>query len=396
MTERLVFGYGAKSDGGGTPAPRLGQSDGGAPRPPAPEGSSARRPARVKNDWAFTGLMLFTALLFFRPQDTVPGLGALHLAELSAVAALGAMVAGRLGQGLPATRFTPELGGVIALGGIILATAPFSIWMGGAVATFTDMFVKVMLIFLLMVNTLTSPKRIEQFTWLIVVATAYIAFRAVFDYARGINLIENGRVQGSVGGMFRNPNDLALNMVAVLPLAITLALRPLSATRRIFALGCAMLMLGAIVATQSRSGTVGLGAMGLVLGAHVVRRRPGVALAAVFAILLALPVLPSSYWNRLASITDASSDDTGSREARSVLLRESFATFLQYPITGIGAGQFKNYNPEDRAEAWRETHNAVLQVAAYRYSTIGASNTWLVIAASPASSDTASSVVRIA
>ena len=80
--------------------------------------------------------------------------------------------------------------------------------------------------------------------------------------------------------------------------------------------------------------------------------------------LLALPLLPSSYWQRLASITDESLDETGSREARSVLLRESFDAFVAHPFTGVGAGQFKNYNPEGREEAWRESHNVVLQVAA--------------------------------
>ncbi len=30
----------------------------------------------------------------------------------------------------------------------------------------------------------------------------------------------------------------------------------------------------------------------------------------------------------------------------------------------MGAGQFKNYDPEDREQAWRESHNVVLQVAA--------------------------------
>jgi O-antigen ligase len=225
------------------------------------------------------------------------------------------------------------------------------------------MFVKVMLIFILMVNTLTSPRRIEQFTWLIVAATAYIAFRAVFDYARGINLIENGRVQGAVGGMFRNPNDLALNLVAVIPLAISLALRRIAVVARVVAVGCVVVMLGAIVATQSRSGTVGLAAMVLVVGVHLVRRKPGLLLAGAMVMVLALPLLPSSYWERLSSITDASRDQTGSREARSILLRESLATFLSHPLTGVGAGQFKNYNPEQREEAWRETHNVVLQVA---------------------------------
>ena len=38
--------------------------------------------------------------------------------------------------------------------------------------------------------------------------------------------------------------------------------------------------------------------------------------------------------------------------------------FLENPITGVGLGQFKSYNPNGRQERWHETHNALLQVAA--------------------------------
>lgn len=310
------------------------------------------------------GLMVFTGLLFFRPQDQLRFLNAFHLAEIAALVALGAMVMGRLGRGLPITRFTPELVGVVGLGFIILATAPFSVWMGGAVGTFTDMYAKVILIFVLMVNTLSSPKRVEQFTWLIVIATGYIAFRAVFDYARGVNLIENDRVQGAIGGMFKNPNDLALNMVAVLPLGAAFALRPGKTLRRATATVCAVLMVGAVIASHSRSGSVGLAAMALFLGLYLVRRRPGLVFAAALVAVMALPLAPASYWHRLASITDESQDQTGSRGARRILMQEALAAFLSDPLTGVGAGQFKNYKPEGREEAWRETHNVVLQVAA--------------------------------
>jgi O-antigen ligase len=288
----------------------------------------------------------------------------LHLAELAALSAILAMVLGRLGRGQTATRVTPELVGVVALGAVIVGTAPFSIWMGGAVGTFTDLYMKVILIFILMVNTLNSSRRLEQFTTLIVIASGYIAFRAVFDFARGVNLVENGRVQGAVGGMFKNPNDLALNMVAVLPLAASLALRPLSPFRRLIAGTCALLMVGAVVATQSRSGTLGLAIMAAFLGVHLLKRKPGLAAAGVLAVMLAVPVVPSSYWLRLSSIADESKDQTGSAEARKTLLRESYEAFLARPLTGVGAGQFKNYNPDGREEAWRESHNVVLQVAA--------------------------------
>jgi O-antigen ligase len=357
-----VFSYGTSRHGGEAPArddARAAAHAGG----PAAAAAVHEGPERARRDWAFLGLLLFTGLLFLRPQDIVTPLRALHLAELAALFALTSLAVGRLGRNLPVTRVTPELLGVFAFAAIILATAPFSIWMGGALGTFTDMYAKVVLIFVLMVNTLTTPKRIEQFTWLIVIASGYIAARAVLDYVRGVNLIEYGRVQGSVGGMFKNPNDLALNMVAVLPLGAMLVLRPGATARKAVAGLSCVLMVGAIVVSQSRSGTVGLAAMAVVFGGFIVRRRPALVGAAVLAGLFALPLVPASYWERVASITNEELDQTGSREARSVLLREAYEAFVAHPLTGVGAGQFRNYNPEARQEAWRETHNVVLQVA---------------------------------
>src|SRR4029078_3371987 len=44
-------------------------------------------------------------------------------------------------------------------------------------------------------------------------------------------------------------------------------------------------------------------------------------------------------------------------------MKEGINTFLERPFAGVGAGQFKNYNPPGRKERWRETHNAIIQVA---------------------------------
>jgi hypothetical protein len=77
-------------------------------------------PPAESRDWAFTWTLVFTAVLFLRPQDVFPPLEALHLAELSALAALIALVTGRLGRHQPLTRMTPEFAGVLALGAVIL------------------------------------------------------------------------------------------------------------------------------------------------------------------------------------------------------------------------------------------------------------------------------------
>jgi O-antigen ligase len=362
MSERLVFGYGTSRHTGVAPERAPAPAEG----PPIlsshePAGVVARRDGQ---EGAFVGLLVFTAVLYLRPQDHITILRVVPLAEIAALGALAAMVFGRLSSGLNVTRYTPDVAGVALLGLLMLATAPFSIWPGGAVATFSGLYMKAVLIYLLMVTTLTSPTRIARFTWLIVLASGYISFRAVFDYARGVNLIENDRVRGAIGGMFQNPNDLALNMVAVLPLAIFVSMRASGTVGRLFGAACALLMTGAVVASHSRSGTVGLGMVAVFLAWRLVRIRPGLIAVGVLAMLLALPLVPGSYWSRMSSITDESRDETGSREARRLLLGEAWAAFLANPLTGVGAGQFRNYAPEGRAEPWRETHNVLLQVAA--------------------------------
>ena len=357
--ERLAFNY-----GGGTVRGRRGLD--AVARDGEPTFATAQY--AEPRDWGYAGLIAFTAVLLLRPQDSVRGLAPLHIAEICAFIGIGPMLLHRFARRLPVFRVTPETMGLVGFGLVILATAPFSIWPGAAFELFFDSYLKIMIVFVLMMNTLTTPKRLEQLTWLIVCCCGYIAARAVFDYARGINLVEGGRIGGAVSGIFGNPNDLALNMVTFMPAALMVALtRRHSAVRRLTAAGIAALMLATVVFTKSRGGAIGMGAMlsaVLFLGRKV---RPGFTVMALTAVLLATPFMPSSFWERMATITDEQQDKahyTGSSEARRVVMQEGVDAFMEFPLTGVGAGQFKNYNPPERKERWRETHNALIQVAA--------------------------------
>jgi O-antigen ligase len=319
---------------------------------------------RERLDWDYLFMLAFTALLFFRPQDHFPPLSALHLAELAAIAGLGAMAVRRLAAGETIAKITPEVIGIIALGAVIVITIPFSFWPGGSLKVFSDVYVKVILIFALMMSTLTSPKRLGQMTWLMIVASGYIALRGVFDYARGVNLVEGNRLGGAVGGMFGNPNDLALNLVTFLAPTLLIILRERRTLPRLFACGIAAVMLAAIVFTKSRSGFLGLMAMTLVVLYYTVKLKPGIVFAMMLAGVIALPMAPQSFWDRMGSITNEETDETGSRSARIRLMEQGFDVFIENPITGIGAGQFKNYDGPAMVERWRVTHNVWLEVAA--------------------------------
>ncbi len=131
MSERLTFGYGTSGHLGDAPSRAHGA---GIPPPDASRAPAAdkvrARTSGDRPDAAFIGLMIFTGLLFFRPQDHIRALGALHLAELAALGALLSLIVGRLTRGLSITRVTPELLGVVFMGALILASALFSVWPG--------------------------------------------------------------------------------------------------------------------------------------------------------------------------------------------------------------------------------------------------------------------------
>ena len=353
-TERLTFGHGLHAK---------------VPSRAETVAAIAHEPPKVRLsrletwDWGWGGLLIFSILLFFRPQDTLKPLGALHVSDLAAIIGLGAMAILNTSRREPLTRLTPELAGVLGLGLVILGTAPFSFWPGGSVHVFTDLFMQVALIYLLIVNTVTSPRRIERICWVIVLAFGYISARVIFDYLRGVNLVEGNRAAGPVGGFFENPNDLALNLAAFLPLAMMYVKRPGPAIKRMICAGICLLMMVALVFTKSRGGFLGFVAMMIVFLLMSRSLSPGLLIAIVAGGMLITPFMPQSFWNRMASITQADQDPTGSRAERKMLMERAWQVFLDNPIMGVGAGQFQNLADPDGRKHWRVTHDAPLQVA---------------------------------
>jgi O-antigen ligase len=318
----------------------------------------------VRANVAYWGACVFTVLLFFRPQDTIPGLEVLHLSEVTAIIALSALAYSRVSVGLPLVNYTPELAGVLGLAVVMLATAPFSIWPGGAINAMTDVYLKVVLVFILLTHALRSPDLLRRVAWLIVLAMGYIAVRGCVDYVRGINLVEDGRLHGASAGLMGNPNDFAMNMVTFLPFAAFTALGRDRAPKRLIAAVISLFMVAAIVFTKSRAGMLGLAVTALFMLMQAGRYRTRLITVVLVGSLVAVPLLPDTFWVRLSSIVNQEEDTTGSRQARKDLMLMGWRTFLAHPLTGVGVSQFHNYNPPERAVRWQETHNVVLQILA--------------------------------
>jgi putative inorganic carbon (HCO3(-)) transporter len=215
-----------------------------------------------------------------------------------------------------------------------------------------------------MINSIAAVRTLRLFTWLILCAMGYVASRGVLDFMMGVNLVKGERLHGSISGLMGNPNDLAMNMVTFLPLAVMIAISRGRPVARGLAGLIACLMAATVLFTKSRAGLLGLAAVAVVLIYEGRKLRPGLGVAALVGMLAVSPFMPSWFWVRLGSIVYSEQDESGSRQARKDLMREGWQTFLDHPLTGVGAGQFKNYNPDGRLQPWRETHNVMLQIGA--------------------------------
>src|SRR5262249_53916109 len=157
-------------------------------------------------------------------------------------------------------------------------------------------------------NVVRSVARLRQFAWGLILVSVPIAVMALANYRSGIFLPGSERIVGYDSSLANDPNDLALTLNLILPFALALIRMTRRPVMRAALLGIVALDIVSVVLTFSRAGFVTLL---VVLGITVLRllssgkRAWGIAFLA--ALVLCLPLLPPSYWDRLATITDINS-----------------------------------------------------------------------------------------
>lgn len=310
---------------------------------------------------AFAGTFLFLLVYYSRPYDWVPGLQGLPIAKVAGFFALGAFVAMMLleasGTFSEIVR-TPALGALFLLFVYFFLTVPGAVWPGGSFSLLTTRYWKVILITVLIALTANSLVRIRRLWWIPTLTVAYMSWTVYESYRAG-RAVQN-RISGPLGGVFDNPNDLALNIAVGIPLVVALSLTSRNRLAKFFWVSLCPLMACAIILTFSRGGFLVL----MVAVSFLVwrlgiqgRRLPVVLMVAIGALLFVFFLLPAAYPDRLSTILDPASDSSG--QARSALLERSLEVVAANPLLGIGPGNFAMVSG-----SWHGTHNTYLEFAA--------------------------------
>lgn len=320
---------------------------------------------------AFRALVAFTVILLLSPQIWFPFLGPLRIAFLAAGLAIGAHVFHQTSRHRPVTPPYVEIGLALALVCWSVVTIPLSFWPGGSVTVLTDHYLKAIAFFWLLGTVVTSTDRLRTLAWTLVLCSIPLSATAIFNYLTGMFLSTGvpglKRIYGYHGGsgLVGNPNDLALMLNLIIPVAGAVLLSARRPAGRWTAAGALLLGATAVILTFSRAGFLTLVTTFIMFIVILARRRsPGAAAALMIAALAVPPLLPEGYMQRLSTITDLAADATGSAQGRYQDLALAGEVILHNPIIGVGIGQDVLAMREERGgEGWTSVHNAYLQYA---------------------------------
>ena len=325
---------------------------------------SEAQASNANSGLAFAGLFIFTFLLYARPQEMFPEIfGNFPIVKLVSIGTLLAYFIAKLTTGGRFTLWPRELTMVLAIAFLGLLFTPIAVAPQDSLNVLLDTFLKVIIIFVLMINLLDTKSRLRSIMNLSVICGSVLSVFAIISYINGDFMIANrqstGRVKGIVKGMFGNPNDLAISLNLLLPLAVAFALGS-RGWKRVLYFTCAAVLTVGVIVTFSRGGFLGLIAAGGVLLWKLSRRNRGLAvLAFVVATGFFVAVMPAGYSSRLTTIFSVEEDQTGSSQARRDLLNRAVQVASNHLVIGVGMGNFHIYSIREQV-----AHNSYLEIAA--------------------------------
>lgn len=308
---------------------------------------------------AFFWLSAFYLVYCARPEDWIPGLKYIPLAKVSGILALLGLLfsAGRSKRSL---RDLPREGTYLAaiIGLLFIAALLSPVWKGGAFFKTLD-FSKVLVVWLLTYVVVTNFARLKR---IIFIQSASVVLITVVSLIKGRS---TARLEGVIGGIYSNPNDLAFAIVLSLPFCLAFLLNTRSIPRKLMWMFSMLAMCMALFLTASRGGFITLlvtGGVGLWHFGVKGKRIHLIAAAALVALVIGVSA-GGRLKDRFLAIAGKDLDTGmevsahGSYEQRRYLMIKSLEGVEHYPF-GIGLGNFANYSG-----TWREVHVAYLQIA---------------------------------
>ncbi len=345
------------------------------PRGTAPSvaATEAHDPSLHRARAAFLGLLVFTGVVYGRPQDYSKLAEGIHLAQL-VVGATGLIYLFTLLRGKAPMQWSTELKLVLGLTFWFAAGIPFAFWRGGSFTTFTSEWMRTVIIFFLLTQTVFTLDRVRKLMWVILSCELLVSLMTIIN-PDTLKVEMGGRLIGTGAG-FLSGNNLGIAAATTLPYIAALVVLSKSWFRAILLFSTFALVMWMVVLTASRASLIAIFfSLGLVW-VMVLRdsfKARLIGLVFLAAIALAMANAPASFWERISTIWAEESYATSSAAAsagaseyqRKALFWRSVRATLENPILGLGLMNFQNWSKEVTGSVleMKGTHNTYTQIA---------------------------------
>jgi hypothetical protein len=310
---------------------------------------------------AFFWLSAFFVVYCARPEDWIPGLTIFPLAKITAILCMWGLF-NSLGRTKRTYKDRPPEAKLLLNMILLMYVGAFlsPIWRGGALVSTMD-FSKIYIAWILVFLLVTTFDRLRR---VIFIQACSVVLICVVCLIKGHS---TPRLEGVVGGIYGNPNDLAFAIVLSLPFALAFMVTAKSPIKKMFWLVGMLFMLVAIFETASRAGFLNLVISGGVTLYHFAikgKRMYLLVATAILGVVIGVAAGGKLYdrFSALTANTSAPGHKTdeaeGSVEDRMFLMKRAVTGIINYPIFGLGVHNFPTYSL-----LWHDVHMTYLQIA---------------------------------
>jgi putative inorganic carbon (HCO3(-)) transporter len=310
----------------------------------------------------YRALLGFMLMLLLRPADIVPQLAVLQPAKVFALVALGLWAVEKMVRADLSWATCKLDGYFVWLTAALLASSLVGTDPGTSLALFQDVFVKIIILYVLILNLVTSPARAASTMTTIAVACASLGVYALQAKLSGQATIEGSRA-GFVG-LLGDPNDLALCLLMAMPFLAS-AVMETRGRQRWFYWALLLAVVSGIVSTQSRGGFMGMGAAAFILLREKVKSRA--MQFGILAVGMAVLMAASGMSKRSSGGGEGDGLDE-SAQGRLDAWKAGARMLKARPILGVGYDRFADNYPTYVTDAviWGklEAHNSFVKAGA--------------------------------
>lgn len=285
-------------------------------------GSAVRlQPAPKESNIGFYLVLLAMLFEFGRPQDVVPLLKALPIPTLLDVLLfLAVIVSGKASFGNAQTKLWIAL---LFYMGLWVPFANNNFWAFMVLKEMTLYF----FFYLGIVTFVNSTSRMQVLIFMWLGVHAVLGINGILHHGQG------------VGGWLGDENDFGMEMNVAVPVAFFMYQAATTQRMKLLFIALLGLFVMSVVSTSSRGAFLGL----LAIGAYCWFYSPKKVMSLIVGICLAGLVLiaaPQEYWDRISSITDDSTMETGTAGQRMFTWGIGWEMFLANPVFGVGQSNF--------------------------------------------------------